>query len=423
MPKKIKPVELTLYHPTLPQKEALYIMHIMKPRITVLDFGRQVGKTVMMYYDAINYGLNNPGSQILYISPVYDQNARVIKEIDAVFNKRKDIKDLIFTQIRYKEQELVLKNGSLIAFRSAEQGDSLRGRSVHRIYMDEAAFISKYVFTEILLPMLTRTGGLVIMSSTPNGRNWFYEMYRDGQNPKNAKQVISLHRNYLDLDDQTVTNVCEGFKLTMTQQEFNREVLGLFIADDTLFLDVELCIGEPEETDGDLFIGIDIGITSDYTVVTVLDKEYNVVEIDRFNMRKDNLSYDLYKERLLFLYRKYFDRLVAAYMEVNNQELLYEELMDMHKDTYKILPFRTDATNKPKIIMFLIKLFEDLKITIPDDDQLVKELYAFKSKRNVVSGKLQYVGSNDDHDDMVMSLAIAAHCVDEETNSGIIEFY
>lgn len=416
-------INLTLYHPTDVQKEALGIIYVTQPNITVLNWGRQVGKSVMMVYDAITYGLNNPGAQILYISPVYDQNAKIIKQFDAIFNKRKDIKELVFDQIRYKEQEFVLKNGSLISFRSAESGDSLRGRTVDRIYIDEAAFISKYVFTEILLPMTIRTSAQVIMCSTPNGRNWFYDLFKEGQKPENRKKVVSLWRNYLDLKDEKVNEVCEGFKDVMTQQEFNREVLGLFIADDTLFLDVERCIDVYEYEDTPVYIGIDIGITSDYTVVTVMDEDYNVVEIDRFNMRKDNLSFIEYKERLMQLYYKYFEQLVACYIEVNNQELLYEEIADTFKDAYKVIPFRTTPTNKPQIINFLIKLFEDLRISIPDDEQLIKELYGFKSKRNAISGKMQYAGSSDIHDDMVMSLAIACHCVDEEKNSGIIEFY
>ena len=422
--RKNKNVNVRLYNPTNIQKNALSIIYEKKPNITVLDWGRQCGKSLMMYYDAINYGLNNKHSKILYISPVYDQNAKIIKEIDAVFNKRLDIKNLVFKAIKYKEQELVLNNGSVISFRSAESGDSLRGRSVHRIYIDEAAFISKYVFTEILLPMTTRTGGQVIMASTPNGRNWFYDLFEEGKQKENEKYVISDWKNYLDLKDEEVTKVCEGFKRTMTKQEFNREVLGMFIADDTLFLDVERCIADVKDDESlPVFIGIDIGITSDYTVVTVMNSRNEVIEIDRFNMRKDGLSYIEYKERLMALYYRYFDRLVAAYIEVNNQELLYEEILDTFPNSYKLLAFRTTPTNKPKIVARLIKLFEDLVIKIPDDRELIKELYGFKSKRNEVTGRLQYTGSNTEHDDMVMSLAITAECVNEESNSGVIEFF
>jgi hypothetical protein len=123
---------------------------------------------------------------------------------------------------------------------------------------------------------------------------------------------------------------------------------------------------------------------------------------------------------------KYTDnnRLVACYFEVNNQELLLETLEDEYpKYAYNILAHLTTATNKPKMINLLIKLFEEADIMIPNYDVLIEELYGFKSKQNIITGKLQYTNSGVDHDDTVMSLAIAAYCVEEEGNSGIIEFY
>lgn len=426
---KNKKVDLTLYHPTIVQREGLHIIHKLRPQISLFNWGRQTGKTYMIVYDAISYALNNPGSYILFVSPVFEQNDRILKQYGNQFDKRPDIRDLIFKQIRYKAQEYAFLNGSLIAFRSAESGDNLRGRTADRIYIDETAFIDEEVFNEILLPMTTRTAGQIIMSSTPNGRNWYYDLYEKGQDISNAKQIISITRTYLDLNVPAVTKVVEGFRKIMTKQQFNREVLAMFISDETLFLDVERCFEKKppppydEKKSKKLYIGIDIGITSDYTVVTVMDEDYKVIEIDRFNMRKDGLSNKEYKQRLLKLYYKYFENLVAAYMEVNNQELLYEELMDDFRDTYKIMAFRTTPTNKPVIINRLIKVFEDLKITIPANKELVKELYAFKAKRNQITGKLQYTSGSSIHDDMVMSLAICTECVTEEKDSGIIEFF
>jgi hypothetical protein len=53
---------------------------------------------------------------------------------------------------------------------------------------------------------------------------------------------------------------------------------------------------------------------------------------------------------------------------------------------------------------------------------LIKELYDFKSKRNAITGNLQFSNTDGKHDDMVMSLAICAYCAVEEQDGGVTLF-
>jgi hypothetical protein len=87
-----------------------------------------------------------------------------------------------------------------------------------------------------------------------------------------------------------------------------------------------------------------------------------------------------------------------------------------------MIPFTTSAKTKPIIIKNLIKLFDDKTITIPDNQELIKELYDFRSKRNPITGNLQFSNTDGKHDDMVMSLAIAAYCAKEEQDGGVTMF-
>ena len=89
---------------------------------------------------------------------------------------------------------------------------------------------------------------------------------------------------------------------------------------------------------------------------------------------------------------------------------------------YKLIPFYTTAQSKPEIVRNLVKLFEEGVIKIPKDDNLTKELYDFKSKRNAITGNLQFSNTDGKHDDMVMSLAIAAYCAREEQDGGVTMF-
>ena len=86
------------------------------------------------------------------------------------------------------------------------------------------------------------------------------------------------------------------------------------------------------------------------------------------------------------------------------------------------MPFQTTSKTKPLIVKNLIKLFEDKEIKIPRNEELIKELYDFKSKRNPITGNLQFSNTDGKHDDMVMSLAICAYCVTEEQDGGVTMF-
>ena len=418
-----KNIKVKLYNPNPAQRDALDVIYNKEPLFTIMAYGRQTGKTFLMIMDAITYSLNHPIVDVAFISPTYQQNANVMAKVDRLFYQREQEKKIVFKEVKYKEQKYLFHNGSTIEFLSSEQGDSIRGRTKHRVYIDEMAFMKRSFVFKIVLPFVTQTTGKVIAGSTFNGRNWFYKLFKDGEKAENKDHVVSLLRTYQDLNDKDVEKVIEVLKTQMTKEEFAQEVMCRPITKDTLFIDVEGAIGEPEEDEnGDLFIAWDLGISNDFTVVTLINSKFQVVEIDRFNMREDHLSSKEYKVRLLRLYYKYFDRIVAGYMEINNNELLFDEIADNFDKTYKIFPFKTTQESKRRIVTRLIKLFEDGEITIPNNETLISELYGFKSKRNAITGTLQYKNDGVEHDDMVMSLAIACECVEEESNSGVIEF-
>ena len=169
------------------------------------------------------------------------------------------------------------------------------------------------------------------------------------------------------------------------------------------------------------YIGMDIGVAQDYTVLTAMSDDYRVIDIDRFNYKEEGMDYEEFKARIKSFYLKHDNNLAAAYFEVNNNDLLFDDLTDDDR-LYKLIPFTTSAQSKPEIIRNLIKLFEDKVIKIPKNTDLIKELYDFKSKRNAITGNLQFSNTDGKHDDMVMSLAICAYCAAEEQDGGVTLF-
>ena len=415
-------MEIKLYNPTNPQKDFLKIIYDDKPFITLAAMGRQTGKTYAMMNDAVMRALNNKKHRMFWVSPIQDQANKVMKDVESMFSNHQDLFSEIITRFDRKHNEIYFYNGSFIKFRSSEAGDNLRGATLDFIYIDEAAFIKEAFINEVLLPMVTRTNGRVVMSSTFNGKNWYWDWYQRGLKKEDWGQIKSIKKTYLDLNDQKVEDTVLGIKKSMTKAQFDQEFLCRPVSSDALFSNIEDAIVENiVERYDRLYIGMDIGVAQDYTVLTAMTQDYEVIDMDRFNFKEQGMDSVEFKQRIKDFYLKHFEDLAAAYFEVNNNDLLFDEITDDDR-MYKLIPFQTTSKSKPEIIRNLIKLFEDNKIKIPNYEVLVKELYDYKSKRNPVTGNLQFSNTEGKHDDCVMSLAIAAYCAAEEQDGGITMF-
>lgn len=415
-------MNIKLYNPTKPQVDFHKLVHEDKPFISCVVAGRQTGKTFFMQNDCFMRALNNPKHRIFWVSPIQDQANKVMKDIEAMFSSHQELWTKIVKRYDRKANELYLYNGSFIKFRSADSGDNLRGATLDFIYLDEAAYMKLDFINEVLLPMVTRTDGRVCAASTFNGPNWFFEWYKEGQLEENWEQVKSIKRTYLDLNDEGVAKTVLGIKKSMTKAQFDQEFLCKPVSADALFSNVEEAVTEELNTPYErVYIGMDIGVAQDYTVMTAMNERFEVIDIHRFNYKEESLDYEEFKDRIKDFYLKHDDKLAACYFEVNNNDLLFDDLTDDDR-LYKMIPFQTTSKSKPEIIRTLIKLFEDKEIKIPSNTDLIKELYDFKSKRNPITGNLQFSNTDGKHDDMVISLAITAYCAKEEQDGGITLF-
>ena len=415
-------MQIKLYKPTEPQKDFHKLVHKDAPFISCLVAGRQTGKTFYMQNDCVMRALNNPKHRMFWVSPIQDQANKVMKDIEGMFSSHQDLWNKIIKRYDRKSNEMYFYNGSFIKFRSADSGDNLRGATLDYIYLDEAAYMKLDFINEVLLPMVTRTGGKVSAASTFNGPNWFYDWYKEGQQEENWEQIKSIKRTYLDLNDDNVAKTVLGIKKSMTKAQFDQEFLCKPVSANALFSNVEDAVVDKLDTRCErTYIGMDIGVAQDYTVLTAMSDDYRVIDIDRFNYKEEGMDYEEFKARIKSFYLKHDRNLAAAYFEVNNNDLLFDDLTDDDR-LYKLIPFTTSAQSKPEIIRNLIKLFEDKVIKIPKNTDLIKELYDFKSKRNAITGNLQFSNTDGKHDDMVMSLAICAYCAAEEQDGGVTLF-
>jgi len=422
-----------LFEPTPPQREMLDIINIKKPFQAVFPFGRQVGKTFAAERDALGKGWNGEKAngtygrtKIFWISPTADQASKSLEAIVSMFDGRDVLFKQVVKKVNRKYPEITFTNGSFIKFRSAEQGDSLRGGTMDFIYIDEAAFIDKGFIESVLTPMLMRTQGRFIMTSTFNGRNWFFDLYEEGQKEENSDRVISVMRTFLDLNDPEVEDyVINKMKPTMSAARFNQEYMCIPVSADAVFSNISLQMKEDVEINRDVehFMGIDVGLVNDDTVMSVQDKFGNFIDIERFNYRAENLNHEEYKEKVWRFVEKHKDYTVAGNFEINGKELLFDQLCD-NRDFARIFdPFTVSFSSKPKIIEAMIIGFEKKEITYPKDIETERQLYDFRGKQNS-NGVWQFGNeTKSGHDDIVMSMAHANYSRVQWFDGGTVEVW
>lgn len=151
-------------------------------RFRVLIAGRRFGKTFFARRELARFG-RIPKRKAWYIAPTY----RMAKEI--MWGPLKErLTELRWLDGKPNETDLsaVLKCGSVIALRGADNPDSLRGSGLDFVVFDEFADIKPSAWFEVVRPMLADRGGHALFIGTPKGRNWAYDLYLKGLNGAEA---------------------------------------------------------------------------------------------------------------------------------------------------------------------------------------------------------------------------------------------
>lgn len=75
------------------------------------------------------------------------------------------------------DRTFTFKDGTFLQFKSADNVESLRGAGLDLLWIDEAAFIPNDEAWNRVYPALSDKQGLVITTTTPDGKNWFYKEF------------------------------------------------------------------------------------------------------------------------------------------------------------------------------------------------------------------------------------------------------
>lgn len=151
-------------------------------RHKIICAGRRFGKT----YLALTFLLSDeihPYEKRYFIAPTYKQGKIIAWDLlKRLFNEMG-----IFAKINETELRITLPNKSEFRIMGADREDGLRGTSLTKVVLDEYAYMKPHVFHEVVLPMLSDTGGKALICGTPSGYDHFYRLYNNAQLNDNWK--------------------------------------------------------------------------------------------------------------------------------------------------------------------------------------------------------------------------------------------
>ncbi len=163
-------------------------------RFTIFKLPRQSGKTTIVVGMMLWYILFNDTFSIAILANKGDQAQEILGRVKVAYEwlpwwLQQGI-------IKWNERSIQLENGSQV-FTSATSGDAIRGRSMNLVYLDEFAHIHSNMqekfFTSVYPTISSGTKTKVIVTSTPNGLNYFYKIWTDAVNKRNSYIPIDVH--------------------------------------------------------------------------------------------------------------------------------------------------------------------------------------------------------------------------------------
>ena len=273
-------------------------------RFRVVVAGRRFGKTHLSIRE-LCYHAKSPNQEVWYVAPTYRQAKQI------VWRKLKHrLQDLNWAKkVNESELTILLKNGSVISLKGADNADSLRGVGLDFMVMDEFADVDETAWTEVLRPTLADKEGKALFIGTPKGiGNWAHDLYTM---PAEQPSVWASYQ-YTTLDGgQVKQEEIEAAKRDLDERTFRQEFMATFETYSGRIyyaFDRKTHCEPPKQIDlSIIYIGMDFNIDPMSAVISVRqgDSLYVIDEIRMFSSNTTEIVEEIktrYKNSKTFVY-------------------------------------------------------------------------------------------------------------------------
>ncbi|CAB4124367.1 large terminase protein [uncultured Caudovirales phage] len=410
------------------------IEDIVDNRFVVMKAGRQVGKTTVVVAYILWYILFEEDKFVALLANKAKTSREILNRIKLAY----EALPLWLQQgIRtWNKGDIELENNCRILADSTSSS-AARGYSISFLYLDEFAFVPNNVaeefFTSVYPTISSGTKSKILISSTPNGMNHFYKIWKEAEEQINGFKTIEANWRQVPGRDQ---KWADGQKAVLGEQKFLQEMECTFLGSaGTLISSAALksmAFTRPlrnlmegleiyEEPQPDHFYVSSVdssrGQGLDYSAFLVMDctvQPFRVVA----KYRNNTISPMLYPN-VIVQTAKYYNE---AYLLIENNdvgaqvadicmsELEYDNMFHGEEANgrfylgqfgkAKQLGIKTTKRVKRQGCNALKQLVENGKLIISDFN-IIEELSTFVLKRDGT-----YTGEEGSHDDLAMCLVL-----------------
>ena len=169
------------YYPHRGQRK----LHSHRERFKVLSCGRRWGKSTSGPHDKVIDMMKTKSTLGWIVAPTYDLGEKEFRVFWSILVDKLQVpidRGKTFNSIRTKDFRITTAWGSSVEVRSAEHPESLVGEGLDWVIMAEAAKLKLSHWQKYIRPTLSDKRGSAIFVSTPEGYNWFYDIFQQGQN-------------------------------------------------------------------------------------------------------------------------------------------------------------------------------------------------------------------------------------------------
>ena len=201
---------------------------IAENRFTVVKTCRQAGKTTTSAAVVLWHVLFNESYTVAILANKLSTAREILARVQRAFEYLP--KWLQQGVVVWNKTNIELENGSQIIAASTASS-AIRGYSINFLYLDEFAFVPRNIqhdfFTSVYPTIISGTNTKVVITSTPNGFDLFYQLWTNSIEGRNEYANFSVDWWYVpgrdkDWKEKTIANTSED----QFRQEFEAEFLG-----------------------------------------------------------------------------------------------------------------------------------------------------------------------------------------------------
>ncbi len=387
-------------------------------RWSLCEASTKSGKTVASIARFLEWGFaGGPGQNFWWVAPISPQ-ARI------AFNRiKQNLTPGTFVSRESPEPTLTLVNGPVLAFKSADNPDSLYGEDVYGAIIDEASRAKPEAWFAVRSTLTATRGPAVIIGNVKGRRNWFWEFCRRveaGAEPNGHFMRITwedaVAAGVLDLEE------IEDARRNLPEMVF-RELYEAVASDDggNPFGESHILACVATHPDGTVrtspfesapvAFGIDLAKKQDYLVVTGLDELGRVCAFHRWNGVP-------WRESIRRIHQIVGEDTPALVDSTGVGDPVLEELQDGHGNFFG---YTFTPLSKQRLMEGLAVSIQGREISYPDGP-IKNELLTFEYE--IGRTGVRYSAPLGYNDDCVCSLALARQQLTEtQPGANLMSYY